>query len=300
MEYKDYYKILGVDKNADAKEIKSAFRKLAKQYHPDLHPDDALAADRFKEVNEAYEVLGDEEKRKQYDMFGAQGNFSGGQNFNPRDFGFGGYTQSGDASGFSDFFDLIFGSSGGKKGGFSGFGDASSVFGNFGKKRSQPRGQYRLEMTITLEEAFKGVQRDLHVSLNGQNITLPVKVPAGILPGKSVKMNGEPYGIAGDIIIRIQIQTGTYEFNGVDLIQKVKVLPWEAWFGDKVTVQTLHGKIKVTVPKNTRTGARIRIANKGYTDMKGNQGDLFLEFVIDNPTTLTKEQEKVYETLKEM
>lgn len=303
MEYKDYYKILGVEKTADQKEIKQAFRKLAKKYHPDLHPEDKEAEQRFKDVNEAYEVLGDEQKRKQYDQFGAQGNFYGGQNFNPSDFGFGG-AAGGDASGFSDFFDLIFGGSGGS-GGFSGFGGngGKTIFSNFGRggRAQQPqRAQYTTEMTISLDEAFKGIERDLHVNVGGQNVKLPVKVPAGILPGKIIKMKGDRHGLSGDVLIKILIQKGDKELDGTNIIQKVKVLPWEAWFGDKVTVPTLQGKIKVSVPANTESGKRIRVRGKGYKDMKGNQGDLYLEFVIDNPKTLTKEQEKIYQTLKDM
>ena len=138
MEYKDYYKILGVEKDATEQKIKSQYRKLAKKYHPDLNPDDKVAQEKFKEINEAYEVLGDKEKRKRYDTFGSNYDFAGGQNFDPSQYGYT-YTSSGNGGGFSDFFDLIFGRDAkSDQGGFGGFsmGDIFSDFGGGGKKRT--------------------------------------------------------------------------------------------------------------------------------------------------------------------
>lgn len=299
MEYKDYYKILEVDKKASQDEIKKSYRRLAKKHHPDMNKGDEASQEKFKDINEAYEVLGDSEKRKKYDTFGSQGGFNGGQNFNPQDFGFGGYTQAGDAGGFSDFFNMIFGG----QGGFSGFGKGDggaggNVFSGFGRgAKSKPRQQYTTEMTITLKEAFAGLQRTLRLGINGQNVDLPVKVPAGIQPGKKIKMRGEPYGLDGDIFIKINLAVSDQVLDGLDITQEVTVTPWEAWFGTKRTIDTLHGRLKVNVPKEVRSGQKIRLGGKGFKDMKGKTGDLYLRFVLDNPTTLSEEQEEVYRSL---
>lgn len=301
MEYKDYYKILEVDKSATKDEIKRSFRKLAKKYHPDMNQGDAASQDKFKDINEAYEVLGDDEKRKKYDMIGAQG-YRGGQPFDPSDFGYGTYTYTGsDAGGFSDFFNSIFGG-----GGFGGFGNAqeggaagSSVFSGFGRgaKRQPPRQQYTTEISLSLQDAFYGTQKNLLLNINGKNVDVPVKVPKGILPGKKIKMRGEPYGLDGDIYVKINIIDTRNTIDGLHITTKLELTPWEAWFGTKKTVDTLHGKLKVNIPKKAQTGQRVRLPNKGFRDMKENLGDLYLEFVINNPDTLTKEQEEVYRTL---
>lgn len=301
MEYKDYYKILEVDKSATKDEIKRSFRKLAKKYHPDMNRGDAASQDKFKDINEAYEVLGDDEKRKKYDMIGAQG-YRGGQPFDPSDFGYGTYTYTGsDAGGFSDFFNSIFGG-----GGFGGFGNAreggaagSSVFSGFGRgaKRQPPRQQYTTEISLSLQDAFNGTQKNLLLNINGKNVDVPVKVPKGILPGKKIKMRGEPYGLDGDIYVKINIIDTRNTIDGLNITTKLELTPWEAWFGTKKTVDTLHGKLKVNIPKKAQTGQRVRLPNKGFRDMKENLGDLYLEFVINNPDTLTKEQEEVYRTL---
>lgn len=298
MEYKDYYKILEVDKKATKDEIKKSYRKLAKKYHPDMNKGDETSQEKFKDINEAYEVLSDEEKRKQYDMFGSQGGFYGGQNFNPQDFGFGGYQATGDTGGFSDFFNMIFGD----RGGFSGFGktDAGgSVFSNFGRARQKPRQQYTTEITITIKEAFEGTERKLRLGINGTNVEIPVKVPKGIQPGKKIKMRGEPYGLEGDIFVKINLALSDQTLDGLDITQELKLLPWEAWFGTKKTVDTLHGRLKVNVPKGVQSGQKIRLAGKGFRDMKNKTGDLYLRFVLDNPSTLTEKQEQAYRSLME-
>lgn len=297
MEYKDYYKILEVDKTATKDEIKRSFRKLAKKYHPDMNQGDAASQEKFKDINEAYEVLGDEEKRKKYDLIGAEG-YRGGQNFDPQDFGFGTYTYTNsDAGGFSDFFNSIFG--GGGFGGQQGGAAGSSVFSGFGRggKRQPPRQQYTTEISLSLQDAFSGGQKTLLLNINGQNVEVPVKVPKGILPGKKIKMRGEPYGLDGDIYVKINIIDTRNTIEGLDITTKLELTPWEAWFGTKKTVDTLHGKLKVNIPKKARAGQRVRLPNRGFRDMKENLGDLYLEFVINNPETLTKEQEDVYQTL---
>lgn len=299
MEYKDYYKILGVSKSASGDEIKKAFRKAAKKYHPDLHPDDKDAQEKFKEVNEAYEVLGDEKKRKQYDTFGSTGGFQGGQNFDPSQYGYGGgsYTYTSSDEGFSDFFNTIFGG-GGASSGFN----INDLFGGARKssRRAKPQRQsYDLELDITIEEGYKGLEKDISLSFNGEVKTIKVKVPSGILPGKKLKVKGEKWGIDGDILFKINfVEEEDLKLDGLDLISKVDVLPWDAALGTKQVVDTLDGKIKVNIPEGIESGKKIKIPKKGYKDMKGNRGNLYLKINIVNPKTLSKVQRKLYEKLK--
>lgn len=302
MEYKDYYKTLGVDKKASNAEIKKAFRKLAKKYHPDMNAGDAEAEKKFKEVNEAYEVLGDEEKRKKYDMFGSSTQFTGGQNFDPNQYGFGGFSYStGDNAGdFSDFFNLIFG-----KDGFSGFASgaknsARDIFGNFG--RSKPsRSKYETSMTIKLEEAYKGVERVLNLEIDGQSKQLNVKVPSGILPGKKIRVKGEKIGLTNaDIYVKIEVLPSAIQLDGINTKSDLSIDPWDAALGTSEIIRTLAGKVKVNVPKGIRSGRRIRIPGKGFKDLKGNVGDHYINVVINNPTNLTDEQTKLYEELKKL
>lgn len=307
MEYKDYYKILEVDKSSSQDDIKKSFRKLAKKYHPDLHPNDDKAQEKFKEINEAYEVLGDEKKRKQYDQFGQYG-FSNGQQFDPSQFGFGNfgggkqYTYtSGEGADFSDFFNLIFGGASGSRGGF----DMGDIFGartgrSAGGTRRPQRQSYESEITISLEEAYKGVARDVSLNFGGTTKNITVKVPKGITPGKKIKVKGDKWGIDGDILFRINIsESRDMRLEGLDIIKRVPVLPWEAALGEKVLVQTLSGKIKVDIPQGTTGGTRMRLPGKGFVDLKDNRGDLYLEITIVNPPDLRDEDKKLYRKLKE-
>lgn len=306
MEYKDYYKILGVDKKATKGEIKKAYRKLAKKYHPDMNPDDTTAANKFKEVTEAYEVLSDDDKRKQYDTFGSTGNFSAGQNFDPSQYGFdfnfgdGGYSYtSTGGGGFSDFFNMFFGGGGGASqqtsdfGGFSGF----SGFGN--KRAKQPKNKYETEMSISLEEAYNGTKRSLNLNIGGATKNITVKVPKGITPGKKIRVKGDKYGLDGDIYIKINIIEYKEKLDGLNIIKKIDIYPWDAALGSKEIVQTFEGKIKVTIPKNIKGGQQIRVPKKGFKDMKDNKGDLILEVNITNPSNLSDEQLELYKKLKE-
>ncbi|QQK08432.1 DnaJ C-terminal domain-containing protein [Miniphocaeibacter halophilus] len=310
MEYKDYYKILGVDKSASDAEIKKAYRNLAKKYHPDLNQGNEKASEKLKEINEAYEVLGDKDKRQKYDQFGSNYDFTGGQNFDPSQYGFdfgdfGGfgrngttytYTTSGDGGGFSDFFNMFFG---------GGFGNNSSsrkssrdVFSGFGGRSKPQRQRYDTEISISLKEAYDGAEKTLYLNVNGENKSLNVKIPKGILPGKKIKTKGEKIGLDGDIYIKINVIDQENTLDGLNIIKKLNIYPWEAALGGKVVVDTLEGKIKVNIPKEIQSGKRIRLANKGFRNMKGERGDLFLEIQIQNPSHLSKRQKELYEELK--
>lgn len=292
MEYKDYYKILGVDKSTSQNDIKKAYRKLAKKYHPDLNPDDNKAQEKFKGINEAYEVLGDADKKKKYDQFGSNADYSNGQNFDPSQYGFGGgggsysYNSSG-GEGFSDFFNMFFGGGGSKSS-----RNSRSSF------QQAPRQSYESQLNITLEEAYNGATKDITLNFMGENKNLAIKVPKGILPGKKLKVKGEKWGIDGDILFQINFVTDNENtLDGLDVISKQNVLPWEAALGAKVVVNTLSGKIRVNIPEGIVGGKRIRIPKKGYIDIKGNTGDLYIEINIVNPTEMNPEMLKLYEEL---
>src|SRR5574344_349488 len=268
MQYKDYYEILGVDKSADSKEIKKSYRKLAKKYHPDLNKGSEEAAEKLKEVNEAYEVLSDEDKRRKYDQFGSA--YQDGMNFDPSDYGYT-YTSSG-GSGFSDFFETVFGRSGG---GFS----RDSFFGGFGEKFSNARPKTRPRYNLE------------------QNTTIKLKWPAGITDGKSIKIKGDKFDIHGDIYVKIKISDKD-KLEGLNITKDLVVSPWEAYFGTKKTIDTFDGKIKVSIPERIQTDKKIRLRNKGFKDMKGKLGDLYLKIKIKN-AELTKDQEEIYKQMME-
>lgn len=312
MEYKDYYKTLGVDKKATESEIKKAYRKLAKKYHPDMNQGDEAAANKFKEVTEAYEVLSDKDKRQQYDTFGSTGNFSSGQNFDPSQYGYdfgnggGSYTYStGDAGGFSDFFNMFFGGSDPSGGGYSqgGFGEDFGGFSGFGNQRRaerRPRNKYETEIVLNIDEAYHGMKKPLSLSIDGQTKTVNVNIPKGITSGKKIRIKGEKFGLNGDIYAKIIVNDNSNEkLEGLNIIKKLEVYPWDAVLGGKKVVQTFNGKIKVNIPAGIKSGKQIRIPKKGFKDMKGSTGDLLLKISIINPDVLTDEQKKLYEKLKE-
>lgn len=297
MEYKDYYKILDVEKTASQDEIKKSYRKLAKKYHPDLNQGDEKAQERFKEISEAYEVLSDEKKRKQYDTIG-KGGFSDGQHFDPSSFGFGGqggsYSYSTGGADFSDFFNSIFGGVGAGRSS----ADMGDLFGGSSKRQRQ---SYDSSLEITIEEGYKGTSKDVSLNIGGSVKNITVRVPRGITPGKKVKVKGDKFGIDADILFKISFrESKDLELKGLNLTKKIELLPWEAYFGEKVIVETLSGKIKVDVPAKSQTGRKMRLAKKGYKDLKGNTGDLYIEIAIVNPPNLSDEETELYEKLKEI
>lgn len=303
MEYKDYYKILGVDKNATEKEIKSAYRKLAKKYHPDMNPEDASAQEKFKEVNEAYEVLSDPEKKKKYDTFGSGYDFSGGYDFDPGQYGYT-YTSTGGGGGdFSDFFEMFFGGGGsGQKTGGGGFRDLFSDLGGRAKSKKQStRDLYKTELSVSIKEAYEGTTRNVSLNLEGQPLDISVKIPAGITSGKKIRVAGKKYNLPGNILFTIHVLDGAnIRLEGLDIIKTVDIYPWQAALGDHVTVTTPKGKIKMKVPKGVRGGTKLRVPGKGFVDMKKNTGDLYVIFNIVVPGTLTDEERGLYEKLKEL
>lgn len=297
MEYKDYYKILGVDKKATTSEIKSKYRKLAKKYHPDLNPNDEVAQEKFKEVSEAYEVLSDDKKRKQYDQFGNNYNFQGGQNFDPNDFGYS-YTST-NMGDFSDFFDMFFGGAGTRQTTSKSSFGFEDLFSGVGSRKKKQRPQYNSKFNITLNEAYKGVTKPVSVNFNGQNVSLDVKVPKGITTGKKLRVKGEKWGIDGDVLFEINVLDTPDEFlEGNDIVYKAKIYPWDAYFGGDVIVNPVSGKVKVKIPKNTKSGHRLKVPKRGFENLNNIKGDLLVEFQIINPTKLTEKQEELYKELQ--
>ena len=311
MEYKDYYKILGVSKESTQDEIKSAYRKLAKKYHPDLNPGDKNAEFHFKEINEAYQVLGDEEKRKKYDAFGNY-DFQGGTNFDPSQFGWSNrqYKSNG-GQGFSDFFDMLFGDNG---------IDFNSIFGTSGRRSSNFSGgspfgfsasnmssnyngqDVETEITIDLKSAFNGAETVLSLRNPDRTIRkIKVKIPAGVLEGDKIRLKGQGIN-GGDLLINIHINSGDgLSIKGRDIYEDLPILPWEAALGAKASARTIDGeRIIIKIPPGTSSGRKFRVSGKGYRDRQGQRGDLYISVRIVLPGRLSAEEERQYIKLKEI
>jgi len=316
MKFKDYYEILGVSKNATQDEIKKAYRKLAKKYHPDANPGDKTAEEKFKEVNEAYEVLSDEEKRKKYDMFGSTGQFYNGAEFDPSQFGFGRNIRfeygTGGNPDFSDFFNFIFG---GRDpfDAFEGFGPfgSDSVFGRkrgrgFSRNLRMRGEDIESVLEVTIEEAFKGAEKVVSIRGSNKDRKISLKIPAGIMPGEKIKLTGQGGqgingGENGDLYLKVEFKkNGSYELEGLNIVTPIELYPWESALGSEVTVNTLDGKIIVKIPAGIKTDSRIRVPGKGYRDKTGKRGDLFLKVRLVNPEYLTREQLELYKKLMEI
>lgn len=306
MKYKDYYEILGVSKNADEKEIKSAYRKLAKKYHPDLHQGDEAAAEKFKEVSEAYEVLSDKDKRKKYDTFGSNYDFSSGYDFDPSQYGYT-YTTGGSGADFSDFFETIFGSSrSGRGGNFSGGFNINDIFGDFssksrGRSANKARNKFESELSISIKEAYEGITKNVSLTYNKKEYQVAVKIPKGITRDKKVKVKGEKFGLPGDILFKINIRDEKdLVLDGLDITKTENIYPWDAALGGSKTVETLDGKLKLKIPENFVGGNKMRIPSKGFKDLKGKVGDLYVIFNIVNPKKLSDDQIKLYKELQNL
>lgn len=307
MEYKDYYKILGVDKEADADEIKQAYRKLALKYHPDRNQGDKKAEETFKEINEAYQVLGDAEKRAHYDRLGSaynnwqQGGAPGGFNWeqwmrgsghgsapggvrveyvdNLEDlFGFGGGS-------FSDFFNQVFGG----LGGFGGLRQQAS--------RSQPQ-QYETEMVISLQEAYNGSARQIKINER----RFEVKVPKGASTGTKLRLKGAGPG-GHDVYLSLKVTPDPrFERKGNRLYTDVVIDLYTAVLGGEVKVPTLSGDVMLKIPGGTQPGRSFRLKGRGMPDLKNpnQRGDLFVGIQIEIPDKLSAEQRRLFSQLAGM
>jgi curved DNA-binding protein len=292
---KDYYQTLGVSRSADEKEIKKAYRKLAKQYHPDANPNNPTAEAKFKEINEAYEVLSDEEKRGQYDRFGADfARYQGMPNNSGSGFGGAGQYYTNVDTGGVDFDDLL-------KNIFGGFGGGR---GTSGARTAEPMIKGRdLEhpVRITLREAYEGATR--YVS-NGER-RIKADIPAGVTDGTKVRLSGEgepgPAG-NGDLFLVVEIEPDTqFERKGNDLYTDIKVDMFTALLGGEVEVPTLQRSLKLNIPAGTSSGKRFRLNGKGMPIMrkKGEHGDLYARVLITVPSQLNEEQRTLAQQLRD-
>ncbi len=314
MQYKDYYKILGVDKKSDQDTIKKAYRKLAKKYHPDKHPNDSKATEKFKEINEAYEVVGNADKRKKYDQLSSRAARSNGADFDPSAFGYdfssqGGarhYKSSGD---FSDFFEAFFGDQSNLNfddlfGGSGSQFQSNAQFGRGSSERDYAAADVEAELTLTPEEAYQGVGKKFKIHIDQHDKTLSVKIPAGILSGEKIKLKGQGQtihssGVSGDLYLHIKIvDTPSLKMEGLDLTKVVPITPWEAALGSEIRVNALSGAVKLKVPPGTDSGKRFRLNKKGYKNRKGETGDLYIETKIVVPPALKEEEKELLEKWK--
>jgi len=323
MEYKDYYKILGVERKASSDEIRKAYRKLAKQHHPDYNPNNKQAEDRFKEINEAYEVLGDPAKRKKYDELGAnwrayeQAEAQGGPNpfvgGSPgQSGGFRTMTQEemeemfGDQNPFSDFFTTFFGGGGG-------FGQRESSSrggtGNRGRVRQRQGRDVEHEIELSLEDAYNGATRRLSLKHDGHARTVDVRIPAGVGDGSRVRISGEGEqgsggAPSGDLYLRVRLASHPlFERKGRDLYVKAPLPVTTAVLGGEVEVPTISGKaVRLKIPGLTQNGQMFRL--KGYgmpaVGKPEDKGDAYARVEIQLPTELSPEARQHYEALAKL
>ncbi len=330
VEFKDYYKTLGVSKTASDDEIRKAFRKLARQYHPDVAKNKTQAEEKFKEINEAYEVLGDKEKRKKYDTLGPdwQQQFrpppgsGGGQGYRTwssrepsgEEFHFGG-------TGFSDFFEQIFGAAG--RGG--GFGR-----GGFSQRQTSERGEdVEGDILVTLAEAMQGSVRRVSLQrtvacdrcrgtgeMQGRvcptcggsgrverQESYQVKIPAGVREGQKLRLAGRGeagvgHGPAGDLYLRVKFSAHPdFKVEGGDLSYELDLAPWEAALGTTVSVPTLDKPVTMKIPTGTQNGQKLRLKGRGLPDRSGGAGDLYVVAKIEMPQQITEKERELWQQL---
>jgi curved DNA-binding protein len=315
MERPDYYQVLGVSKNASEKEIKQAFRKLARKHHPDVNPGDRGAEQKFKEINEAHEVLSDPEKRRKYDQLGANwkqyeqyARSSGGPRGAP---GFGGFRVDfeGPGGGFSDFFKTFFG--GGidlddlfgqfRGGGAPAGGEARRArgaprgFPGFGSPPPPPR-DVSATIEVTLEESFHGTTRRLSLEGDGAAESIEVRIPPGVKDGSRIRVAGKGErgedGDSGSLFLEVHLRPHPlYRREGDDLHLEVPVTFAEAALGAEIEVPTLSGKARIRVPPGSSTGRLMRLKGKGMPRLKGgDHGDLFAKLVVVVPKELNSRE----------
>jgi curved DNA-binding protein len=311
MEYQDYYKILGISKNASQDEIHRTFRKLARKYHPDVNKDKS-SEEKFKKINEAHEVLKDPEKRRLYDAYGKdwqhggrqqhfwQDNFSRstGPKGHRKTFRFGGDGSFGETGDFSEFFNSLFG---------QGFAHRQQEAGF--SADDMPGMNQEAELTVSLSDVYHGATKTLTFQTydtdnSGQirptTRTLQVKIPRGMTDGGVIRLSGQgqksQYSeTPGDLLLRISIAPDIrFRIDGHDLHTVVPISPWEAALGTKIPVQTIDGSVSLTVPKGSQNGKRLRLRGKGLPRREENPGDIIVELELRMPEHVNDELEKLF------
>lgn len=310
VQFRDYYETLGVSKSATEDEIKSAFRKLARKYHPDVAKDKKAAEEKFKQINEAYEVLGDSEKRKKYDQLGADWNQPGGFQ-PPPEWGAqrgGGFQQWGGdggvqfefgGTGFSDFFEAFFGG-----------GRGRSAFGGFGgREATSERGaDVEADILVTLEEALHGSTRTVSLRRPGSNKveTYQVKIPRGVHEGQRIRLAGQGEagargGKSGDLFLRVRLaKHPEFTMEGSDLVHEVKIAPWQAVLGTELKVPTLEGAVRLKIPPGTQGGQRFRLRERGLSSAAGKRGDLYVVAQMQVPKKLSEREREIWNQLAKL
>jgi curved DNA-binding protein len=312
VQFRDYYETLGVAKSAGAAEIKSAFRKLARVHHPDMAKpkEKAAAEEKFKQLNEAYEVLSDPEKRAKYDQLGVDWNQPGGFQ-PPPDWGGGegggfrryaggnggGVEFEFGGTGFSDFFEAFFG--GGR--GQSAFG------GGFGRRTATPeRGQdVEADIMVTLEEALHGSKRQVSLRRAGSDKTetYQVKIPRGVHEGQRIRLAGQGEasaggGKSGDLFLRVRLaRHPDFSVEGNDLIYEATLQPWQAVLGTELVVPSLEGERRLKIPAGTQGGQRFRLRDRGLPSASGGRGNLYVMAQIAIPKNVSDAERKLWEQL---
>ena len=311
MDYKDYYKILGVSRNADEKAIKKAYRNLARKFHPDHNPGDDKAKERFQEVNEAHEVLSDPDKRSKYDQFGADWERvqQAGGDFDWSRYAAGGgpnvrYTYTGGAEdifggagGFSSFFETLFGN-----GGFGGFGDMN---GQTRRPRATRGQDIQQTVQVSLGEAYHGTTRVLRKDGRQER---EVKIPAGVETGSKIRLSGEggasmDGGESGHLYLVVDVRPDKrFERKGDNLYTTFDLPLYTAMLGGTAEVQTMNGAVQLTIPAETQNGKRFRLTGKGMPNLKDPKqyGDLYATASILLPTGLSDEEREHFEKLAEL
>jgi DnaJ-class molecular chaperone len=321
VEFKDYYDVLGVSKDATEDQVRQAYRKLARQHHPDVNPGDKSAEDKFKDINEAYEVLSDADKRKRYDRLGP--NWKAGADFTPPpggqngSSGFSGFTgfDEGEGGDFSEFFESLFGRRGGSR--------AGAGFRMGGR-------DVDAEIGLTLEEAHRGGTRTVTFNATeacpecggtgqkdgktcpvcrGRGMvrrpkTVDVNIPAGVRDGSVIRLAGQGErgsngASSGDLLLRVHLLPHAvfHIVDEDDLETEVPVTPWEAALGSKIMAPTLDGPVQMTIPAGAQTGQRLRLRGRGLNKRGGGSGDGYVKLKIVVPKKLTRKEQELFEQL---
>ena len=289
-----YYETLEVERGADDSKLKAAFRKLAMKWHPDKNPGDATSEVRFKEINEAYEVLGDEEKRRRYDTLGADWERGGArQQHGGGGFGDGGVSFGG--TGFSDFFEQFFG---------AGRGQArANPFGGF--HQQDVRGDdIEADLLVTIEEALHGAKKKISFRRSGSAgaESYEVRIPQGVRDGQKIRLAGQGEsagrGPAGDLYLRVRFaQHPDFRVEGSDLIHELELPPWKAVLGAEVAVPTPEGSVRVKIPAGSQPGKKLRLKGRGLPAGRDARGDFYVQLAITLPRDVSDEERKVWEKL---
>jgi curved DNA-binding protein len=301
VKFRDYYEILGIPRNAKEVDVKKAYRKLARKYHPDLNPNSKTAEEKFKEIQEAYEVLGNADKRKKYDQLGA--NWKNGAEFTPPpDWGgFQGginmedlFVRSGRQQGtpFSEFFEMLFGGMGASMGGF---GAGTTTRPRAGGRSS--RAEAETELSLPLEDMHRGTTRKLTVRLGNAEKVIDVRIPPGARNESRIRIpGGGPQG--GDLYVRLRQETHPkFTVHGDDTETEVAISPWEAVLGASVQVPTLDGYADIRVPPGVASGQKLRLRGQGLNVRGGGRGDHFVRLKIVVPKELTEAEKKLFQEL---